>query len=49
LNARTSASDIFFPAPSSCACFTCASTDAACSPPITLIRLFGHMNRKRGW
>ena len=27
---------------------TCASTVAACSPPITLMRALGHMNRKRG-
>jgi hypothetical protein len=44
LNFFTSASLIFFPA----APLTCASTEAACSPPITLMRLLGHMNRKRG-
>jgi len=27
---------------------TVASTEAACSPPITEMRAFGHMNRKRG-
>jgi hypothetical protein len=28
--------------------FTVARTDAACSPPITLMRAFGHIQRKRG-
>jgi hypothetical protein len=27
---------------------TVASTLAACSPPMTLIRAFGHIHRKRG-
>ena len=27
---------------------TVASTDAACSPPITEMRAFGHIHRKRG-
>jgi hypothetical protein len=27
---------------------TVASTEAACSPPMTEIRAFGHMNKKRG-
>ena len=27
---------------------TCASTEAACSPPITEMRAFGHIHKKRG-
>ena len=27
---------------------TCSSTDAACSPPITLMRAFGHIQSWRG-
>ena len=37
-----------FPRPSSAERFTCAKTPAACSPPMTEIRAFGHIHIRRG-
>jgi hypothetical protein len=48
LNASSSAAGQAPPPAETCSPRTVASTEAACSPPITEIRAFGHMNRKRG-
>jgi hypothetical protein len=48
LNASSSAADQAAPSAETWSPRTVASTEAACSPPITEIRAFGHMNRKRG-
>jgi hypothetical protein len=47
LNASSSSALQVSPAPRYCRAHV-ASTLAACSPPITEMRAFGHMNRKRG-
>ena len=36
------------PLRSACSRLTCTSTPAACSAPITPIRAFGHIHKKRG-
>ena len=46
-SASSAESDL--PADASCCCFTVSSVCAACSPPITEIRLFGHDHMRRGW
>ena len=48
LKARSSSADQLPPRASMPSRLTVASTDAACSPPITLMRAFGHIQRKRG-
>ena len=48
LNASSSAGDQAAPPAETWSPRTVASTEAACSPPITEIRAFGHMNRNLG-
>ena len=45
---NTSSSLIVLLDRASWSCLTIASTPAACSPPITLMRLLGQLNKKRG-
>jgi len=48
LNACSASSDHASPRTASWSRFTVESTDAACSPPITEMRAFGHIQRKLG-
>ena len=47
--ASTSSGDIgSSPAAARWSCLICVSTEEACGPPITEMRAFGHIHRKRG-